>query len=588
MKKESSKGIWKNTFSLLGRFRIPWHLYVLQVILGIVSTKVALLYIPYSSSMQTGDLSNEVLAGYLGYSILNVLATIACAVPTFFASALITRELQKKMISHSLRLPMKYYDENRSKIVSWICNDCGKVNGLITSLCSFITGIATVLMSSKSIGQLDTSMLSMVPIVIILLVLFTLLEGKLLFLRQRREKRANSELTSYFSEHLSYLLQIKQMHAEKEELARSKKAIKEFYRADLYQLLLTMIDNFTSGSLTNIVTIMIFALGIPMVRSGKFDLAGLAAFQSYVMLAYNSLSTIPSTYTQLMYCNGDLYYIGGMMAEKEEKTERLSGMDNEENDIIFQNVNFGYDEEQPILKDASFTIPKGKVTLIVGPNGSGKSTILRLIERFYIPNSGKISFGARDVEEIHLDEWRKNIAYVLQEPSLFNGSIRENIVYGADWDVTDDEVKAAAKLACADEFINELPDGYDFVIGDNGSRLSGGQRQRIAIARAAILNPSSLMLDEATCSMDVYSEKAVTDALFRLMKDKTTIMISHDMRMLKHADHVIVLKDGTVEAEGSKEDVFKSSPTLKQLMRMEADDSDNVREQSGPAEQPAL
>ncbi len=144
-------------------------------------------------------------------------------------------------------------------------------------------------------------------------------------------------------------------------------------------------------------------------------------------------------------------------------------------------------------------------------------------------------------------------------------------------DAADDEVEAAAKLACADEFIKELPDGYDFVIGDNGSRLSGGQRQRIAIARAVMLDPSYLLLDEATCSMDVYSEKAVTDALLTLMKGRTTVMISHDMRMLKHADHVIVLNDGIVEAEGSKNEVLESSATLKQLMSGESDAADETK-----------
>ncbi len=574
MKKEKTQGMWKNTFGLLGRFPIPWYLYILQILLGIVSTKVALLYIPYYSSMQTGNLSSNVLLGYIGYTALNVVATIACAIPTFFASALITRELQKKMIEHSLRLPMSYYDEHRSSIVSWICNDCGSVNGLISSICSFFTGIATAVMSSSSIGELDKSMIMLVPFVLILLILFTLLEGKLLFLRQRREKRANSELTAYFSEHLSYLLQIKQMHTEKEELARSKKAIDDFYHADLYQLLLTMIDNFTSGSLTNIVTILVFVLGVPLVRSGKFDLAGLASFQSYVLLAYNSLSTIPSTYTQLMYYNGELYYIGGMMSEKEEKVKRVAGIECESDDINFSHVNFGYSKEQPILKDASFTIPKGKVTLLVGPNGSGKSTVFRLIERFYNPISGRISYGNRNVEEIHLDEWRKNIAYVLQEPSLFNGSVRDNITYGMSRDVTDDEVAAAARLAYADEFISDLPDGYDFIIGDNGSKLSGGQRQRIAIARAIMLDPSYLMLDEATCNMDVYSEKAVTDALLRLMSGRTTIIISHDMRMLNRADHVIVLKDGVVEADGSRDEVIQTSDTLKQLMSSSSNDND--------------
>jgi ATP-binding cassette subfamily B protein AbcA/BmrA len=155
---------------------------------------------------------------------------------------------------------------------------------------------------------------------------------------------------------------------------------------------------------------------------------------------------------------------------------------------------------------------------------------------------------------------------VLQDAQLFNGTIRENICYGINREVSDEEVEAAAKLACADGFIRELSGGYDFMIGENGNRLSGGQRQRIAIARAVMLDPGYLLLDEATCSMDVYSEQIVTDALFRLMEGRTTVLISHDMKILERADYIVVVNQGSIEAEGTVEAVKKSSPMLQSLL----------------------
>ena len=218
----------------------------------------------------------------------------------------------------------------------------------------------------------------------------------------------------------------------------------------------------------------------------------------------------------------------------------------------------------------TFTIPKGKVTALIGPNGSGKSTLFKLVERFYTPDSGKVCFGPYDAETLHLNEWRQSMAYVMQEPQLFNGTIRDNINYGVGREVLEDETASAAELACADEFIRELPGGYDFEIGENGCRLSAGQRQRIAIARAIMLDPAYLLLDEVTCNMDVYSERAVTEALLRLMEGRTTVMITHDMKMLERADHVVVLNNGTVEAAGPRKQVEESSSTLRALIRANA------------------
>ena len=169
-----------------------------------------------------------------------------------------------------------------------------------------------------------------------------------------------------------------------------------------------------------------------------------------------------------------------------------------------------------------------------------------------------------------LGEWRQSFAYVLQEPQLFDGTVRENIAYGLDREVTDEEVESAARLARADEFIRALPGGYGFEIGENGCRLSAGQRQRIAIARAVMLDPAYLLLDEATCNLDVVAEQEVTEALLGLMRGRTTVMISHNMEMLRRADHVVVLNNGVVEASGTRDEAEAKSPTLNKLLQATA------------------
>ena len=567
MNNTKDRGMWKRTFGIYTKFRIPWLLYLFQTGLGIVSTKVALMYVPYETSLKTGNVSDPAIV--LGYVLFLLLATgvqIAGSIPSFYANNQVSRNLQNTMIRHAVRLPMTDYEESGTAIVSWITQDAPFASGLITSVIGFITGIAATIMSVRQMGAIDMTMVWLVPVIVIYILFATWLEGKLMFLRERRGRRASSELTAYMAEHLSFLVQIRQMGTHREELERGKAAIQDNYKADIYMAVLTLVNNVFNGSLTTVMSILIFVLGVPKVNDGTITLQELAAFQSYILIAYQSLSSLPGLYTSLMYYNGQLFYIAGLLDKKPEVYERSREMaEVPAGDITFSDVSFAYGD-RPVIENASFTIPRGKTTLLVGPNGSGKSTLFKLIERFYVPASGKICLGDVPAEEISLSGWRRNFAYVLQDPQLFDGTVRENIVYGMDREVSDEEVEKAAALACADEFIKDLPEGYGFVIGENGSRLSAGQRQRLAIARAVLLDPPCLLLDEATCNMDVLSEQQVSAALRGLMNGRTTVMISHDMEALSDADHVIVLADGRVEAEGTREEAVERSAMLRRLI----------------------
>lgn len=568
-KMENGSGGLRRMVKIFGKIKVPWYLYALQVILALITTKIGLSYVPYVSQIKLGNIEDPaIIWSYIGLLLASVMLGVITAIPKFYAQHMVTRDLQEKMLSKSLRLPMREYEKHSSKMVSWIIQDAQSANGAIGIVTGFLIGIGSVIMSISSMAAIEVSMIWIAGVVLGYIIAETWVEGKLLFKRQQAEKRGAADLTAYFSEHLGQFYQIKQLHAEEEEKRRSKEAIHSFYKIDVYTATLTFIIGLISGSLTSFINIIIFVIGVPMVRTHQMELAELVAFQSYIQIAYSSLSTIPSFYTNLMYYSGELFYIGTLMDAKEEQVKRLHSMDIPDEDIVFDNVSFSYDEdaETPTVKNASFTIPKGKVTAVVGPNGSGKSTVFKLISRLYSPTSGTMRFGAYDAEDLHLDEWRQSMTYVLQDPQLFDGTIRDNITYGMSRSVTDDEVRAAARLAYADGFIEEMPDGYDFMIGDNGSKLSAGQRQRIAIARAVMMDPAYLLLDEATCNIDVLSESEVTKAILELMKGRTTVMISHDMSALNTVDNIVVLKDGKVEASGEKAEVIKKSATLRKLI----------------------
>ena len=236
--------------------------------------------------------------------------------------------------------------------------------------------------------------------------------------------------------------------------------------------------------------------------------------------------------------------------------------------IEFEHVNFAYDEKSPVLKDISFTVEPGQVAAIVGPSGTGKTTIISLLPRFYDPESGTVKIDGVDIRGYNLKSMREQISFVLQETLLFHATIAENIAYGKP-DAGREEIIRAAKLANADEFIQKLPDGYDTLVGERGATLSGGQRQRIAIARAVIRDTPILILDEPTSGLDSASEQAVIEALDRLMKGKTSIVIAHHLNSIRHADIVFVVQDSELVESGTHDELVAAGGVYAELYKIQ-------------------
>ncbi len=240
-------------------------------------------------------------------------------------------------------------------------------------------------------------------------------------------------------------------------------------------------------------------------------------------------------------------------------------MEHEGYDMEFSHVGFSYDDGEEVLKDVSFTAKQGEVTALIGPSGGGKTTVSRLAARFWDISKGKIQVGGMDISKIEPETLMSLYSIVFQDVTLFNNSVMENIRIGRQ-DATDEEVVAAAKLAHCHEFVTKLPDGYDTVIGENGSELSGGERQRISIARAFLKDAPIILLDEATASLDVDNETLIQEALSRLIKNKTVMLIAHRMRTVAEADKVVVLKDGVVAEMGRPSELVEKQGIYKHMI----------------------
>lgn len=243
-------------------------------------------------------------------------------------------------------------------------------------------------------------------------------------------------------------------------------------------------------------------------------------------------------------------------------------MANKGYDIVFDHVGFKYSDDTDVLKDVSFTAKQGEVTALIGPSGGGKTTISRLAARFWDVTEGKITLGGEDISKIDPETLLSDYSIVFQDVTLFNNSIKENIRIGREG-ASDEDIRRAAQLANCEEFINKLPDGYDTFIGENGSELSGGERQRISIARAFLKDAPIILLDEATASLDAENETVIQEALSRLIKDKTVLIIAHRMRTIANTDHIVVLKDGVVAEQGSPEELSSKDSIYSRMTRQQ-------------------
>ena len=291
---------------------------------------------------------------------------------------------------------------------------------------------------------------------------------------------------------------------------------------------------------------------------GNMSTADIVGFFMYLSLFYSPLSALARLAEDIQVSRACGNRVLELLDTESEIKEDSDAKDIPvgAGEVRFENVVFGYNNENKVLDDISFDVKPGKMLAIVGATGVGKTTIVSLLERFYDPQSGKITIDGYDIHHSTLASLRQNISIVLQDVFLFNGTVYDNIAYGVE-EATEDEVYAAAKIACADEFIREMPDGYMTKIGERGVRLSGGQKQRIAIARAVLRKTPILVLDEATSAVDNETEAQIQKAIENLSGNHTLIVIAHRLTTIMKADDIIVLRDGKIAEKGIHEELIR-------------------------------
>jgi ATP-binding cassette subfamily B protein len=450
--------------------------------------------------------------------------------------------LEKVVFLKAMKLPMSYYENHHSgDFISKLVYDTNRVGDIFGSrLRRLAAPILQVIVYLIPMFYLNVQITTcLIAINLIALILNTFFAKPM-----KRIGREMSKKYAELTEGLSNLLQ----GIEMTKIFDARKAITEKCKTSNEECAISQKKkNLASACLESmntgfdlICSLAFLGLGVYYIEKGAITIGALTAIYSmYGSLSWNFLQ-IGRYIPELVNCLSNGQKIFEFLEENEEPDKYVIGQATGKGYIEFENVTFGYNEERKILDNFSMSVEKGSSVAITGPSGRGKSTLAKILLGFYEPEEGKISIDGKALADMHLEELRNHIAYVPQEPYLYNVSIKENIAYGKE-NATDEEIITAAKAANAHEFIMRLENGYHNIAGERGGKLSGGEKQRIAIARAILKNAPILLLDEATSALDNESERLVQEAIDNLMKNRTTIMIAHRPSTIASADRQIAM-----------------------------------------------
>jgi len=330
-----------------------------------------------------------------------------------------------------------------------------------------------------------------------------------------------------------------------------------------------------------IAMVVLYYFGLREINAARMDAAEFFTFLFFLFRSYDPMRKISRQHNEIARAFAAAKDVWDVLDEDEVLPEKPNAVQLEplKEAIRLENVSFNYqNDDKKILREVSLDIPKGSMVALVGESGGGKSSLIKLIQRLYDVTGGEIYWDDTELRDARLLSLKKQIALVTQETVLFNDTIRYNISYGKP-DATDEEIAEAARVAFADEFIKELPNGYDTMVGERGTFLSGGQRQRVAIARAVLVNAPVLILDEATSALDAESERWVQMALTNLMKDKTSIVIAHRLSTIRKADKIVVMEKGRILQTGTHNELLDAGGTYKRLYELQfADEEEDVQQ----------
>ena len=508
---------------------------------------------------------NEALARFVViYALLIVVQAVNVFGFIYLAGILgerIQYDLRKKSFNHLQDLSLAYYDRTPvGWIMSRVTSDSQRIAELTTwglldvtwAFFSIGTGVFFMLIINWRTALI---VLAIIPVLIVVASRFK----KKILIEFRKVRKINSKITAAYNENITGVRVVKALNREDKNLSEFGGLTSEMYHAGyraawLSALFLPMVQIISSLAVASVVW-----YGGLQVQIGNMTIGGIQAFIAYITFMLWPVQDLARVYAEMQHAIASAERVFSLIDSVPDVRDRPGAIDpgSIKGDIVFKDVNFHYEPENPVLTDFNLTVTRGETIALVGPTGGGKSTIVNLLCRFYEPKKGSICIGDHDYMTLSLHAIQSRIGMVLQTPHLFSGTIRENINYGR-LDASDEEIEQAARITGAHEFITEFENGYDEQVGEGGILLSVGQKQLISLSRAVLADPEIFIMDEATSSVDTITEDLIQKGMKELVRNRTSFIIAHRLSTIKRANRILVIEDGRITEIGSHADLLRA------------------------------
>ncbi|WKK65647.1 ABC transporter ATP-binding protein [Lutimonas zeaxanthinifaciens] len=534
------------------------------VLLGlvlIILKSLAGLVLPYATKNLIDDIiPSQDMRSLKILLVVVVLSIVVQAISSFSLTRLLSVEaqhlislLRAKVQKKLLTLPIRFFDNNKSgALVSRVMTDVEGVRNLVgTGLVQLIGGSLTSVISLIILIKINATMTLFVLLPVALFAVIALKAFGYIRPIFRARGKINAEVTGRLTETLNGIRVIKGFNAEAQELKTFEDGVERLFLNVKKSLTATAMMTSSSALLLGLASTGIMGIGGYFIMNGEMtygEFVSFTLFLGFMIAPIVQMSNIGSQLTEAM-AGLDRTQELMNMEEEDDPDERTLFIEKVNGEINFNNVSFSYEKGKEVLHDISFSAPAGSVTALVGSSGSGKSTIAGLAATFLNPDKGEVILDGIDLSKVNLNSYRSHLGVVLQDDFLYEGTIRENILFPRP-DASEEELMAAVNGAYVNEFTERFKDGLDTVIGERGVKLSGGQRQRISIARALLADPKVIILDEATSNLDTESETFIQKSLQSLMKDRTTFVIAHRLSTIQKADQILVIEEGKIVEQG--------------------------------------
>jgi ABC-type multidrug transport system fused ATPase/permease subunit len=564
-KKPNLKKLWPQIKALV----VPRKGLLVVGLLLMLINRVAGLVLPYTSKPLVDKVMNpvhphpELLGPFIG---IVFSAMLVQAITSFSLTQLLSKagqrliaEMRRQVQKHVGLLSVAYYDENRTgTLVARIMTDVEGVRNLVgTGLVEFLGGLVTAILAFFYLLHRSA---------IVTLTVFAVVGAFVFILRYafkvirpifRERGKINAEVTGRLTESLGGVRVIKGYHAEAREATVFAGGVERLLQNVMKSLTMTSVLSSASTTVLGLVSGLVMWLGGQQVLHGSWTVGSYFQYNMFLAFMIAPVFQIVNIGTQLTEAFAGLDRTNEIMSEIEENQVpgRSFKIPPIEGRVRFEDVEFAYEPSKPVLHGISFGAEPGSVTALVGSSGSGKSTIISLLCAFHTPSTGRVVVDDIDLAQVDLNTFRSQLGVVLQDSFLFDGTIRENVMFSRP-DATEEQFLFACRTARVDEFAERFPDQYDTIVGERGVKLSGGQRQRLSIARALLAEPRILILDEATSSLDSESEAMIQAGLSQLMKGRTTFVIAHRLSTIRRADQILVVEEGKILERGNHSELF--------------------------------